>query len=67
MHGRPREGGLLLSTLHSGHAGLPRGKAAASAPKARNPALPPFCAATASWGGGIRDVRGSENRPASIG
>lgn len=56
MHGRQREGGLLLSTLYSDHAGLPCGKAAISPPEAQNPVLKPLSAATASYGGAFRTL-----------
>lgn len=54
MHGRQRGGGLLLSTLHSGHAGLPCGKAVISPLEAQNPVLIPFCAAATACGGAFR-------------
>ena len=39
MHGRQHEGGLLLSTLHSGHARPPCGKVVISSLEAPNPIL----------------------------
>lgn len=56
MHGRQRDGGLLLSALYSDHAGLPCGKAAISPLEAQNPVLIPFSKATTFYGGAFRTL-----------
>lgn len=67
MHGRQREAGLLLSTLYSGHTGLPRRKAVAiSSPESHDAVLTPFFAATTSCSGAFRTAGVLENGPGSV-